>query len=46
MIPTEQDETLQRDWAAVADAFELVDVNDTWLLYQRNRDVPLPPEGV
>ena len=46
VIPTEQDETLQRDWAAVADAFELLDVNDTWLLYRRNRDIPLPPEGV
>ena len=43
MIPTSQDETLQRDWAAVADAFDLVDVNDIWLLYQRDFDVPLPP---
>lgn len=43
MIPTSQDETLQRDWAAVADAFDLVDANDIWLLYQRDFDAPLPP---
>jgi uncharacterized membrane protein len=43
MIPTSQDETLQRDWAAVADAFDLVDVNDIWLLYQRDFETPLPP---
>ena len=43
MIPTDQDETLQLDWAAVADAFDLVDVNDIWLLYQRDVTTQLPP---
>ena len=43
MIPTDQDDALRSDWAAVADAFDLVDVNDIWLLYRRDMSTPLPP---
>jgi len=43
MIPTAQDPQLQADWASIAPAFDLVDSNDYWLLYQRDPDVELPP---
>ena len=42
MIPTAQDAQLQADWASIAPAFDLVDSNDYWLLYQRDPDVELP----
>ena len=43
MIPTAQDPQLQADWASIAPAFDLVDSNEYWLLYQRDPDVELPP---
>ncbi len=42
MIPTAQDEELMSDWQKIAPAFELVDANDWWLLYERDPDVALP----
>ena len=32
------------DWMIVSPAFDLVESNDYWALYRRNRSVPLPPE--
>ncbi|WP_040492896.1 DUF2079 domain-containing protein [Ilumatobacter nonamiensis] len=32
------------DWAVVKPAFDLVERNDFWALYERNPDVPIPPE--
>ena len=43
MIPTAQDQQLIADWAAIAPAFDLVEGNDYWLLYERNPDIDLPP---
>jgi uncharacterized membrane protein len=43
MIPTEQDAQLVADWSAIAPAFDLVDENDYWRLYERDPDVELPP---
>ena len=43
MIPNAQDAQLQADWAAIAPAFDLVDSNNYWLLYERDPAVPLPP---
>jgi uncharacterized membrane protein len=43
MLPTSPDEGLDDDWAAVAEAFDVVDANDTWILYRRDPDTPLPP---
>jgi uncharacterized membrane protein len=45
MLPTSRDERLIADWAAVAPAFDVVEENEYWVLYRRNRDVPLPPGG-
>ena len=33
----------QADFEVIEDAFTLVDSNASWELWQRNRDVPLPP---
>jgi hypothetical protein len=30
------------DWAIVRPAFDLVESNDYWAIYERNFDVPLP----
>ncbi len=43
MIPTSQDARLVADWASISEAFELVDSNERWLLYRRDRAVELPP---
>ncbi len=43
MLPTSTDEGLTDDWAAVASAFDEVASNRHWVLYERNRSVPLPP---
>ena len=45
VIPTDQDEQLVADWLAIADAFDEVDRNEIWILYERDRSVPLPPGG-
>lgn len=41
LLPVVKDEQLQDDWDAVAAGFGLVDSNESWELYRRNR--PLPP---
>jgi uncharacterized membrane protein len=43
MIPTSQDQQLVSDWGAIAPAFDLVEGNEYWLLYERNPDIQLPP---
>ncbi len=43
MLPTSPDEGVDDDWSPVAEAFEVVDANDTWILYRRDPDTPLPP---
>ncbi len=43
MLPTSPDEGLDADWSPVAEAFRVVDANDTWILYRRDPDTPLPP---
>jgi uncharacterized membrane protein len=42
MIPTQQDAALRADWAAIDDAFTEIDRNGVWILYERDRSVPLP----
>ncbi len=42
VLPTSEDENLADDWALVASAFEEVDRNDIWILYERDKTVPLP----
>jgi hypothetical protein len=36
---------LTADWAAVETAFDIVEENDHWVLYRRDRSVALPPGG-
>ena len=43
MIPTSQDDRLVEDWASISKAFDEIAANDRWLLYRRDRAVPLPP---
>lgn len=43
VLPTSQDGQLDADWARIAAAFDVVNRNDFWILYVRDRDVPLPP---
>jgi len=43
MIPTDRDEQLVADWAAIDDAFDEVARNGIWVLYERDRSIPLPP---
>jgi uncharacterized membrane protein len=43
MLPTSEDENVADDWAVVAAAFRQVAANDYWILYQRDRAIPLPP---
>jgi uncharacterized membrane protein len=42
VLPTSEDENLADDWALVASAFDEVDRNDIWILYQRDKSVALP----
>jgi uncharacterized membrane protein len=42
VLPTSEDENLADDWALVASAFDEVDRNDIWILYERDRAVSLP----
>ena len=46
VLPTSEDENLADDWALVASAFEEVDRNDIWILYERDKTVPLPGNPV
>jgi hypothetical protein len=43
LLPVSRDPQLTADWDAIEEAFELVEANDSWELYRRQRDVPLPP---
>jgi len=45
MLPVDQDEALIADWMAIDDAFDEVGRNEIWVLYRRDRSVPLPPLG-
>ena len=42
MLPVYLDGDLADDWLAVEDAFTEVARNDIWVLYERDRSVPLP----
>ena len=44
ILPVTTDTYPVEDWIRIREAFDLVDANDHWILYQRNVDVPLPPE--
>jgi len=46
MIPMVRDQQLVSDWLAIEPAFDLVDANDYWALYERDRAVELPDTGV
>lgn len=45
ILPTSRDAVLTADWAAVETAFDIVEENDHWVLYRRDRSVALPPGG-
>jgi uncharacterized membrane protein len=42
MLPVRLDDDLLADWLAVEDAFDEVARNEIWVLYERNRSIPLP----
>ena len=42
MLPVRRNDGVRADWAAVDDAFDEVTRNRFWVLYERNRSVPLP----
>ena len=42
MLPVQLDDSLSDDWRAVEDAFTVVARDEVWVLYERNRNVPLP----
>jgi hypothetical protein len=42
MLPVDRNAELRADWAAVDDAFDEVGRNRFWVLYERNRSIPLP----
>jgi uncharacterized membrane protein len=42
MLPVDRDRELTADWLAVDDAFDEIARNGIWVLYERNRNVPLP----
>ena len=42
MLPVQLDNDLVLDWLAVEDAFDEIARNEIWVLYERNRSVPLP----
>jgi uncharacterized membrane protein len=42
MLPVREDTQLRADWAAIDDAFEEVGRNRFWVLYERDRSIPLP----
>ena len=46
MIPMVRDQQLVSDWLAIEPAFDLVDANEYWALYERDRAVELPDTGV
>ena len=44
ILPTSTDTYPVEDWRWIEEAFDLVDGNEYWLLYRRDRQVELPPE--
>ena len=42
VIPVARDAQLVADWAAIEEAFVQVAANEHWVLYERDRSVPLP----
>lgn len=42
MLPVSDDQRLVDDWRKVEDAFTEIARNEIWVLYERNRSVPLP----
>ena len=45
ILPTSRDDRLVSDWTAIEEAFDVVDSNERWVLYIRDRSVVLPPGG-
>lgn len=45
ILPTSTDAYSVADWLLIEEAFVLVASNDIWVVYQRDVDVPLPPEA-
>lgn len=45
VMPTSKAEGLGPDWEVIAEAFDEVDRNEIWVLYERNRSVELPVPG-
>lgn len=45
VLPLSPDDYPVEDWLVVNEAFDLVDANEIWAVYQRDFDVPLPPEA-
>lgn len=44
LLPVTTDAYPHEDWLLIQEAFDLVDANDHWILYERDTDIPLPPE--
>jgi uncharacterized membrane protein len=42
MLPVQLDDNLVRDWLTIEDAFTEIARNEIWVLYERDRSVPLP----
>ena len=42
MLPVGRNDAARQDWAAIDDAFDEVARNRFWVLYERNRSIPLP----
>lgn len=42
MLPVQPEESLVGDWLAIEDAFTEVARNEIWVLYERDRSIPLP----
>lgn len=46
VLPTSEDENVAEDFAVIEDAFVEIASNQYWLLYERDRSVPLPGNPV
>ena len=42
MLPVQLDNSLVDDWLEIEEAFTEVARNEIWVLYERDRSVPLP----
>jgi uncharacterized membrane protein len=43
MLPVARDDRVVADWTAIESAFTEVARNEIWVLYERDRSIPLPP---